>query len=147
MCTGSVTQDLAWLAQDAGAQISTKTPVEEVLVDQGVVKGVRLVGGEEVGAKVVLANADPFSLLDLLPHGALPDEFRQNTLDKQMDGLTMKVRTNFAVICRLQVHILQSVHASSCGHAPKRKSPVCAGVSTLCSGVCMTFGTQCLVSA
>ena len=98
-CAGSVTQDLAWLAQDAGAQISTQSPVEEVLVDQGVVKGVRLVGGEEVAAKVVLANADPFTLLDLLPHGALPDEFRQATLAKQMHGLTMKASASRTVYC------------------------------------------------
>lgn len=91
MCAGAVTRDLAWLAQDAGATIDTKVAVEEVLVDQGVVKGVKVTGGEEIAAKVVLANADPFSLLRLLPSGSIPEEFRQQTLAKEMDGHTMKV--------------------------------------------------------
>lgn len=89
---GAVTQDLAWLAQDAGASIHTEVAVEEVLVERGVVKGVRVEGGKEMRANVVLANADPFTLLDLLPPGSIPEDFRQQTQAKQMGGNTMKVR-------------------------------------------------------
>jgi phytoene dehydrogenase-like protein len=91
LCAGAVTQDLAWLAQDAGAAIHTNAAVEEVLVEGNTVKGVRVAGGQELRAPVVLANVDPFSLLDLLPSGTISDEFRQQTHAKRMDGLTMKV--------------------------------------------------------
>lgn len=88
---GAVARDLAWLAQEAGASIDTKVAAEEVLVELGVVKGVRMVGGQEMHAKVVLSNADPFSLLRMLPAAAVPEQFRQDTEAQQRGGLTMKV--------------------------------------------------------
>ena len=108
-CPGAVTRELAWLAQDAGATIDTKVAVEEVLVDQGVAEGVRVAGGQEMHAKVVLANTDPFSLLQLLPLAAVPEDFRQRTAAKQLDGLTMKVPCCHTCACIIHCHCFASM--------------------------------------
>src|SRR5207302_3799889 len=59
---GSVTKELARLATQAGAQIRTGAGAEKVLSQSGHVTGVVLTDGTEIGAKVVLSNADPFRL-------------------------------------------------------------------------------------
>src|SRR5438045_4566551 len=57
---GSVTQELARLATEAGARIETGAPVSRISTSGNQVIGVVLVDGREVQAKVVVCNADPF---------------------------------------------------------------------------------------
>jgi phytoene dehydrogenase-like protein len=65
---GAVTRALRAAAEAAGARVRTEAPVERVLRDgayghgdeaTGAAAGVVLEGGEEVGARAVLSNADP----------------------------------------------------------------------------------------
>ncbi len=49
---------LACVAEKNGAILRTDSPVSQIVVENGVVKGVRLVGGELVEADIVISNAD-----------------------------------------------------------------------------------------
>ncbi|MDE2766857.1 MAG: NAD(P)/FAD-dependent oxidoreductase [Chloroflexota bacterium] len=56
---GAVTRLLRQAAESAGAEIRVATPVESVHVVNGSVRGVALVDGSVITARVVLSNADP----------------------------------------------------------------------------------------
>jgi phytoene dehydrogenase-like protein len=56
---GAITQAMATVCREAGVEISLESPVEKVLVDGGVVAGVRLESGEEIAAATVIANVGP----------------------------------------------------------------------------------------
>jgi len=64
---GSVTRALAQAATKAGAEIRTGSTVEQILLSDGKVSGVRLAGGETIEAGLVVSNADPkTTIFDLL---------------------------------------------------------------------------------
>jgi phytoene dehydrogenase-like protein len=72
--TGALPKALAACLRDHGGSIRTSTEVEQILVSDGCVRGVRLVSGEELHAQTVLAACDPKTALSkLLPAGALPE--------------------------------------------------------------------------
>jgi phytoene dehydrogenase-like protein len=56
---GALTQTMAAAAQQAGAEIRTGAEIERILVKNGAITSVALVGGEEIAAKVLISNADP----------------------------------------------------------------------------------------
>lgn len=56
----------------AGSSIRLKTSVEQILIEKGRACGVRLVGGEEIRAKVVVSNADPHATFRLVPEDQQP---------------------------------------------------------------------------
>jgi phytoene dehydrogenase-like protein len=56
---GAVTQAMAAAGREHGVEIRTAAPVARILVRDGRAEGVRLESGEEVRARVVLANTDP----------------------------------------------------------------------------------------
>jgi len=56
---GAVSEALAASARENGVEIRTSAPIERVLVKGSCAEGVRLESGEEVRARVVLANTDP----------------------------------------------------------------------------------------
>ena len=73
---GQITQLMGEAARDAGVEIVIGTPVEQVLVENGRATGIRLAGGEIVGAKRVIANLGPKPLFGrLVPREALPADF------------------------------------------------------------------------
>jgi phytoene dehydrogenase-like protein len=63
---------LAERARAAGARVRCDAAVEQVLVRDGRVRGVRLAGGEELGADAVISTLSARPMLALLPPGALP---------------------------------------------------------------------------
>ena len=56
---GALSEALASAARAAGSEIRAAAPVERVRVEGNKVKGVRLVSGEEIDARMVVSNADP----------------------------------------------------------------------------------------
>lgn len=89
---GGITQALAAAAQAAGATIRTSAAVEQIRVRDGRADGIVLAGGEELSARVVASNADPWqTFLRLIPPGALDGEFRRAVKTIRMDGVSMKV--------------------------------------------------------
>ena len=72
---GAITQAMGRAAQARGVEIRTGVEVERIDVRQGRAVGVTLVGGEEIGADVVLSNADPKrTLLKLVQREAIEPE-------------------------------------------------------------------------
>jgi phytoene dehydrogenase-like protein len=75
---GAITQIMAKVIRDLGAEISLESPVSRVLVDGGKAVGVRLVGGEEIVADRIIANVGPKLLYEkMFDEGDLPAEFRR----------------------------------------------------------------------
>ncbi|MDA1180481.1 MAG: NAD(P)/FAD-dependent oxidoreductase, partial [Planctomycetota bacterium] len=74
---GKISAALADAARRFGVTIRTESPVETVLVEQGRACGVRLQGGTELRAKIVVSNADPKrTFLRLVDEKHIPSEFR-----------------------------------------------------------------------
>ncbi|NNB92016.1 NAD(P)/FAD-dependent oxidoreductase [Corallococcus exiguus] len=88
---GTVTQRIAAIARKHGAQLRTNAKVASVRVDSGVVKGVVLENGEELSAKVVVSNADPFRTMKLVDSEALNKEYRSMVDGMSSPGTTLKV--------------------------------------------------------
>ncbi len=73
---GGISEALANGARNFGAEIRLGTPVARVKVEGGRAIGVVLASGEEIGASVVISNADPKrSLLGLVERSELDDDF------------------------------------------------------------------------
>jgi phytoene dehydrogenase-like protein len=73
---GGLTQALAAVARDLGADIRCDAEVARILVRDGRAVGVALASGEEYRAKIVASNADArVTFLRLLDRNALPEEF------------------------------------------------------------------------
>jgi phytoene dehydrogenase-like protein len=74
---GAITASMADACRERGVDLRTGTEVEEILVADGRVRGVRLASGEEMEAGLVLSNADPKrTFLKLVDRNALPADFR-----------------------------------------------------------------------
>ena len=88
---GTVTSRLAEAAIKAGARIETGRSVQQILLEQGTAKGVRLQDGTEIAAKTVVVNADPFRLRDLVGSNNFPLDYNQRLDSYLKDGTTFKV--------------------------------------------------------
>ncbi|MDP9151589.1 MAG: NAD(P)/FAD-dependent oxidoreductase [Myxococcota bacterium] len=88
---GTVTARLAEAAIRAGASIETSQRVDRILVDRGIARGVALGDGTELCAPIVVCNADPFRMRELVGRGAFPREFDERIQSFARDGTTMKV--------------------------------------------------------
>jgi phytoene dehydrogenase-like protein len=88
---GGITQAMARSAEAAGVTIRTNAVVEEILVEDGRARGVRLAGGEQIAADLVVSNADPKrTFLQLLPESALPGSFRRRVQRLKTDAAYLK---------------------------------------------------------
>ena len=73
---GAITQAMAAAARAQGATLRTQAPVRRILTDQGRASGVELESGEQLHARIVLANTDPKrTFLTLLGAAELPQAF------------------------------------------------------------------------
>ncbi|SIN59997.1 Phytoene dehydrogenase-related protein [Parasphingorhabdus marina DSM 22363] len=75
---GRITELMADACDEAGVDIRTESPVEQVLVHERKAAGVQLADGEQMQADLVIANVGPKLLYDrLCAPDDLPDDFRQ----------------------------------------------------------------------
>jgi phytoene dehydrogenase-like protein len=89
---GAITTALAAAANERGVAIRTSAPVSRIQVREGQVRGVVLDNGTEIGARVVLSNADPKrTFLGLIDVKELPDDFRRAIQGIKMNGPCAKV--------------------------------------------------------
>jgi phytoene dehydrogenase-like protein len=89
---GGITQALARAAAAAGATIETDAAIEEIDIRQGAVRGVRLMDGRTVSARIVLSNADPKATYErLLPARAVPVEVAAAIKDMDIGGTMGRV--------------------------------------------------------
>ena len=90
--TGAVAEAIASAAREAGAEIRTDAPVQQVLVRNGRVTGVALANGDELHAKVVSSSLDPRrTFLDLVEENELPDELIRGVRAFRFRGSSAKV--------------------------------------------------------
>ena len=88
---GSVSQEFARLAREAGTEIYTGRAVSQILVQNGQAVGVVLEDGREIKAHVVLTNADPFRMQKMVGANHLPGEFNRKIEKWKRLGTTMKI--------------------------------------------------------
>jgi len=88
---GTVTDRLAARARTHGARIRTSCAVTRIETRGNTVNGVALADGTTISAPVVVVNADPFRMCELLEPGALPDDFRARVDGWRRPGTTLKV--------------------------------------------------------
>jgi phytoene dehydrogenase-like protein len=88
---GTVTRLFAEKAREHGARIETNRKVEKVLIERGAVTGVRLTTGEELHAGVVITNADPFRMREMVGAEQFPAAYNERLDGYRRDGSTFKV--------------------------------------------------------
>src|SRR5262245_10493684 len=89
---GAVTQAMAAAARDHGVDIRTSAPVARVVVDKGRAAGVRLESGEEIWARVVLANTDPKrTFLALVGRDHLDPAFAEDIAHLRMGHASLRM--------------------------------------------------------
>jgi phytoene dehydrogenase-like protein len=89
---GAITQAMASAARKFGAEIISNSPVAQIDVRNGRLRGVILEDGIELRSRIVLSNADPKrTFLKLVPASELPVDFLQAVRGIKMDGPCAKV--------------------------------------------------------
>jgi len=88
---GTVTQRLTEAANRAGASIVLNRPVAKILIEQGSARGVVTEQGDEIRAGVVLVNADPFRMRDLVGRDRFSDAYNKKLDGYRKPGSTFKL--------------------------------------------------------
>ena len=89
---GSITQALAAACGELGVEIRKSSPVAQIDVRNGALRGVILEDGSELSARCVFCNTDPKrTFLKLVPSAELPSEFIAAIRGIKMDGPCAKV--------------------------------------------------------
>jgi phytoene desaturase len=81
--TGALVQGLLRLFTEMGGKLRLNTRVEQLLVEDGTARGVRLGSGEELPASVIVSNADVANFYKK----AVPAEARKKWTDKRLDKM------------------------------------------------------------
>ncbi len=89
---GGIPDALAKSARARGVEILLNAPVERIVAQAGVARGVRLAGGKTLEARVVVSSADPKrTFLQLMEPDGMPAEFLDAVRRIKMHGAAMKV--------------------------------------------------------
>jgi phytoene dehydrogenase-like protein len=79
---GTVSMSLQKVFERYGGEVRFKAIVDEFIVEDGVVAGVRMKGGEEIRSKAVISTLDSkVTFGDLCPEGSLPTDFTNSVDD------------------------------------------------------------------
>ncbi|HAX80490.1 MAG TPA: FAD-dependent oxidoreductase, partial [Cyanobacteria bacterium UBA11372] len=78
-------------ARKAGAKIASGCGVSQIIVEQNIAKGVVLKDGNEIRAKVIVTNADPFRMRELVGMENFPSDYNHRLDSYKKDGSTFKV--------------------------------------------------------
>jgi len=106
---GRLTDELARLAQVAGASIRTGMGVERIALRGGRAAGLVLCDGREVQSRVVVCNADPFRLRELVGAQAFPEEFnaRPDGMRRLFRDCYLGLESKTGVpLCQEKAHLL-----------------------------------------
>ncbi len=88
---GTITTRLADAARKAGARIDCNAPVEAIDVDDGAVSHVIVRGQAPIACRVVVCNADPFRMVEMVGRPRLPADYVARIDGYARPGTTMKV--------------------------------------------------------
>jgi phytoene desaturase len=81
--TGALVQALVKLFEEMGGRLRLNTRVEQLLIENGTARGVRLAGGEELPADLVVSNADVANFYKK----AVPAAVRHKWTDAKLDRM------------------------------------------------------------
>jgi len=89
---GGVTQAMKKAAEHYGVSIYTTTEVDEILVKNGKVEGIKLKDGKTIQSKAVVSNADPkTTFLKLLRNAELESDFKKRVNSLKSTGVSFKM--------------------------------------------------------
>ncbi len=88
---GTLAARIADVALAAGARIETGCRVARISTQAGVTTGVVLADGSEIRARIVVCNADPFRMQEMVGRDALPPDYNARIDEYRLDGTTLKV--------------------------------------------------------
>jgi phytoene dehydrogenase-like protein len=88
---GTVAAALARAATSSGAEIRCGAGVTAIDVEGNTARRVLLADGSELRADVIVVNADPFRMRDLIGRERLPDDYNRRIDDYLRDGTSLKV--------------------------------------------------------
>jgi len=88
---GTVSQRFADAARRHGATIETGAGVSKILVDGGAARGVVTTRGDEVLARIVVVNADPFRMRDLVGSDHFSEAYNARIDGYRKPGSTFKL--------------------------------------------------------
>ena len=89
---GAVTQAIRRAAEEAGVTIRTRAEVVRVIIESSAARGVELKDGEQIEAKVVIANANArTTFLRLIDKSHLPETFVQAVKRIRTDSSCFKI--------------------------------------------------------
>ena len=90
--TGAISNAIASVAREAGAEIRTSAAVARIQTKNGQATGVVLANGDELAADLVLSSVDPrLTFLRFLDAAELPDAFRDDLQHYRFRGSSGKV--------------------------------------------------------
>jgi phytoene dehydrogenase-like protein len=90
--TGAISNAIAGAAREAGAEIRTEAAIAKIVVKNGEAKGVVLVNGDEIEARVVSSSVDPrLTFIKMIGAELLPDEFVDDLKRYKYRGSSGKV--------------------------------------------------------
>jgi phytoene dehydrogenase-like protein len=100
---GGLTQSLAAVARDLGAEIRCEAEVVRILVEDGRAAGVALTSGDEYLAPIVASNADArVTFLGLLDRAALPEPFVADVERISYASASLKINVALAELPNFQ---------------------------------------------
>lgn len=89
---GAISEAIRRSGEAHGMQVRTGCPVERILVENGRAVGVRLVGGEEIRSKIVIANATARTTFTrLLDPATLPEDFNRDIENIRCESTVFRV--------------------------------------------------------
>lgn len=89
---GAISEAIAGAARSYGAEIRTRAAVKQILVRDGLARGVALEDGSVFRARFVASNLDPkLTFLGLLEQNALPEEFVADIRRYRCEGTSAKI--------------------------------------------------------
>lgn len=98
---GAITQAMRQACEAVGVEISTRSPVERVLVDGGRAVGVQLADGAELFGRAVVANVGPRLLYDrLIAADDLAPEFRRRVKGFKVGSGTFRMNVALSELPR-----------------------------------------------
>lgn len=89
---GGVTQALKKAAESLGAEIYESSPVDEIIIKNQRVQGIKLSNGKIIESKIVVSNADPkTTFLKLLRNYEMDDEILRKIRNLKSTGVSFKI--------------------------------------------------------
>lgn len=89
---GGITQALRRAAESLGVEIHTSSPVDEIIVKNDEVQGIKLANGKVIESKIVVSNADPkTTFLRLLRNYDIDEELLRKIRNLKTTGVSFKI--------------------------------------------------------